>query len=121
MKRLLVFVLALSLGQASVALAGESLLDSAKRVTKEMTEAQTAPAQAPRIEKTGPVTKRGPAFAALQGAQGQPSLENSGMRKRTKWMIAIGAAVGFAAAAYTIDHRVVDNTPSSLGTRGDGL
>ena len=115
MKRLLVFVLALSLGQSSVALAGESLLESAKRVTKEMTETQTAP----RVEKSG--AKRGPAFAALQGGRGQQTLENSGMRKRTKLMIALAAVVGFAAAAYTVDNRVEDTTPSTLGTRGDGL
>ena len=121
MKRLLVFALALSLGQSSVAFAGESLLESAKRVTREMTQAQTVSTQAPRIEKSGPATKRGPAFAALQGAQGPPTLENSGMRKRTKWMIAMAAVVGFVAAAYTVDHRVEDPTPSSLGTREDGL
>ena len=41
------------------------------------------------------------------------------MRKRTKMMIAIGLGVGFAAGAYTIDHHVLDVTPSSLGTRQD--
>ena len=121
MRRLLVFVLALSLGQSSVALAGESLLESARRVTREMTQAQTVSTQAPRIEKSGPATKRGPAFAALQGGQGQQTLENSGMRKRTKFMIALAAVVGFAAAAYTVDSKVEDTTPSTLGTRGDGL
>ena len=122
MKRLLVFVLALSLGQSSVALAGESLLESAKRVTKEMTEAQAASTHAPRGEKSGPVGKSPvQAYAALQGPQGQQTLENSGMRKRTKFMIALAAVVGFAAAAYTVDNRVEDTTPSSLGTRGDGL
>ena len=38
MKRLLVFALAMSLGQSSVAFAGETLLESAKRVTRQVTE-----------------------------------------------------------------------------------
>jgi hypothetical protein len=41
------------------------------------------------------------------------------MSKRMKAIIWLAAGVGFAATAYTIDHKVQDNTPSSLGTRKD--
>jgi hypothetical protein len=34
-------------------------------------------------------------------------------------MIFVAAAVGFAATAYAIDHKVQDVTPSTLGTRED--
>jgi hypothetical protein len=34
-------------------------------------------------------------------------------------MIYLAAGVGLAGAAWTIDHHVVDVTPSSLGTRKD--
>jgi hypothetical protein len=54
----------------------------------------------------------------LEG-QELPALARSGMRKRTKILIYVAAGVGFAAAAYSIDHHVQDITPSSLGTRKD--
>jgi len=41
------------------------------------------------------------------------------MSRRTKVLIWLAAGVGFAATAYTIDHKVRDDTPSSLGTRKD--
>jgi hypothetical protein len=41
------------------------------------------------------------------------------MSKSKKFLIAAAAAVGFVAAAYAIDHKVQDVTPSSLGTRED--
>jgi hypothetical protein len=41
------------------------------------------------------------------------------MSKRMKAIIWLAAGVGFAATAYAIDHKVQDNTPSSLGTRKD--
>ena len=65
------------------------------------------------------VARTSPAARAGQGAQQAPGLESSGMSKRTKVMIAIGAAAGFAAVAYAIDRGVVNNTPSTLGTRKD--
>jgi hypothetical protein len=55
----------------------------------------------------------------MQSAHAEPGLEAAGFRKRTKVMIAIGAAVGFAAVVYAIDHGVVNNTLSSLGKRKD--
>ena len=57
-----------------------------------------------------------PAFQAQGG-----TLSKSGMKKSTKMMIYLGLAVGFAASVWTIDHNVLDVTPSSLGTRKDGL
>ncbi len=115
MKRLVVFALALSLGQSSVAFAGETLLESARRVTRQVTEAQQEQPKKNAVEIKRPAQPR----ASLQ--QGQQSLEASGMRKRTKWMIVMGAVVGFVGAAYAIDHSVEDFTPSTLGTREDGL
>jgi hypothetical protein len=41
------------------------------------------------------------------------------MKTRTKVMIYLAAGVRLAAAAWTIDHKVVDVTLSSLGTRKD--
>ena len=41
------------------------------------------------------------------------------MGKGKKTLIYIGLAVGFAASVWTIDHKVLDVTPSSLGTRQD--
>jgi hypothetical protein len=52
-------------------------------------------------------------------AQEQPGLESSGMSKKKKVMIGLAFAAGFAAVAYTIDHKVLDVTPSTLGTRQD--
>ena len=46
-------------------------------------------------------------------------LSKSGMGKGKKTLIYIGVGVGFAATAWTIDHNVLDITPSSLGTRQD--
>jgi hypothetical protein len=42
------------------------------------------------------------------------------MSKRTKIMIYLAAGVGLAGTAWAIDHKVLDVTPSSLGTRRDG-
>ena len=55
---------------------------------------------------------------AYQQAEGG-NLSKSGMKKSTKALIYIGIAVGFAASVWTIDHNVLDVTPSSLGTRQD--
>ena len=41
------------------------------------------------------------------------------MSKRKKVMIAVGAAAAFGIVAYSIDRGVVNNTPSTLGTRKD--
>ena len=41
------------------------------------------------------------------------------MSRGKKALIYIGLGVGFAAGAYTIDHHVLNVTPSSLGKRLD--
>jgi hypothetical protein len=105
MRRVLVLALILSLGNASAALAGETLLASATRIARE-----AAPGASARESVSG----RAPALA-----QGQPALATSGMSKRKKIVIALLAGVGFAATAYTIDQKVQDVTPSTLGTRKD--
>jgi hypothetical protein len=118
MKRFLVIALVASFSSASV-LADESLLTSGTRHAQQIARTDAASAASP-----GPATPAGisvvigkPAAPALQEAPG--TLTRSGMRKRTKMMIALGIGLGFAASVWTIDHRVLDITPSSLGTRED--
>ena len=106
MRRVIVFACVLSLGHASAALAGETLLTSATRLAREVAQDMSLSATAP-----------GRSFTAAQ--PGQPGLETSGMSKRKKTLIWLVAGVGFAAVAWTIDHKVIDVTPSSLGTRKD--
>ena len=126
MNRLVVLTLIASVGSGSLAVAGESLAQSGSRIIREA-EAQAvatgsvaatsspaspiAASQASWVNRIGGVSP-----AALQG---QPVLSNSGLRKRTKVMIYLAAGVGFAATAYAIDHKVLNVTPSSLGTRKD--
>jgi len=105
MRRVLVLALIVSLGNASAALAGETWLASATRIARE------AASGAPVRESVSP--------SAPALAQGQPALATSGMTKRKKILIALIAGVGFAAAAYTIDRKVQDVTPSTLGRRQD--
>ena len=106
-RRLLVLTLIGSLYTGSLAFAGESLLQSGVRIGAEVGRVP----QAPPV-----VTPR--RAASLQG-QEQPALASSGMRRRTKILLYVAAGVAFAASAYSIDHHVVNVTPSSLGTRKD--
>ncbi|SRR6266849_10268840 len=108
MRRCLVFVLVLWLGNTSAAF-GETLLASATRLARE-----AARAQAP-LQTTSVAAPR----STLAMQQEAPALATSGMSRRTKVLIWLAAGVGFAATAYTIDHKVRDDTPSSLGTRKD--
>ena len=103
MKQMIALALVGLLGSASGAFAEGALLSSATRHAAEMG----------RTEARKPV-----AAAATQGQTG-PTLESSGMRKRTKILIALAASVGFVATVYAIDHHVLDVTPSTLGTRQD--
>ena len=121
MHRLLVFALVASIGNVSVAFAGESILKSGARHVQQMAAAEaTIPAQAP-------VPAALPAGAVVQvGEKATPAyqqdggnLSKSGMKKSTKMMIYAGIAVGFVASLWAIDHNVLDITPSSLGTRQD--
>lgn len=112
MRRSLVFALLLSVGHASVAMAGESLLQSGKRITRQAADARVASAAnalaAKRLRGDGGVQ---PAL------QAQTTLAQSGLRKRTKLLIAIGVAAAFGGVAVAIDRGVEDSTPSSLGQR----
>jgi len=118
MKRFLVFALVASFSSASVAFADESLLTSGTRHAQQIARVEAvSPASGPVTPAGVAVTIGKPAAPALQEAPG--TLGRSGMRKRTKMMIALGIAVGFAASVWTIDHNVLDITPSSLGTRED--
>ena len=100
MKRLVVFVAVAMVAGPAPTWAQETLVESAMRVGRNL--ARTAkPVRATHTQQP-------------------PGLETaSGLSKRTKIMIAIAAAAGFAAVAYSIDRNVVNNTPSTLGTRKD--
>jgi hypothetical protein len=106
MTRLLVLGLVASLGNAPVAFAGETLLASGTRIVRDLADSQPAPV----IHAGRPVA---------QAQDTQPGIASSGLRKRTKIAIALGAAAAFAAVALTIDRKVENTTPSSLGTRQD--
>ena len=110
MRRVIVIALVLWLGNTSAAMAGEALLASAARFARE-----AARAQAPSRSTSGAAPRS--TFALAQ--QAQSGLASSGMSKRKKAFIWLAASVGFAATAYTIDHKVQDNTLSSLGARKD--
>ena len=103
-------VLVVFLGNTSAAVAGETLLASATRLARD-----AARAQAPSLTTSVAAPHSTLAFAE----QGQPTLVSSGMSRRKKALIWLAAGVGFVATAYTIDHKVLDNTLSSLGTRKD--
>jgi len=109
MRRLLIFTLVLWLGNTSSAVAGETLLASATRLAR---QAARAPSPSALV-----ATPRSTLALAQQGSP--PVLAASGLSKRMKVVIWLAAGVGFAAAAYTIDHKSLDNTPSTLGTRKD--
>ena len=123
MNRLLILTLIASLGSGSAAFAGESLVQSATRIVRE-------DARAPGVATNSSTSSLAPsqratwaarvAAGSTEALQAQaPVLSNSGMKKRTKILIYVAAGVGFAATAYAIDHKVLDVTPSSLGTRKD--
>ena len=112
MRRSLVFALILSLGHASMAIAGETLLQSGQRITRQVSEAR--PASAPKALEARRLRTGGDRQPALQS---QPGLAQSGLRKRTKILIAMSLAAAFAGAAYAIDSGVEDSTPSSRGER----
>jgi hypothetical protein len=121
-RRLLVLTLIGSLGTGSLAFAGESLLQSGVRIGAEVGRASTAPASdsQPAISSSSrlrPEVAR--ERAASFQSQEAPALATSGMRRRTKILLYVAAGVAFAASAYSIDHHVVNVTPSSLGTRKD--
>lgn len=112
MRRSLVFALILSLGHAPVAIAGETLLQSGQRIARRVAESR------PRLAPNAFEAKGIRADRDLQPAlQTQPGLASSGLRKRTKTLIAVGIAAAVAGVMYAIDRGVEDNTPSSRGER----
>jgi len=123
MKRLLAFGLIITMGSASTLFAGEPLLVSATRLARETVATVTVSPTADRTAKELGVTSfakaAGVGEPALAAQQGGGVISTSGLKKRTKTMIFIGAAAGFVGIAYGIDHKVRDVTPSSLGTRED--
>ncbi len=120
--RILVFTLMTSLGSGSLAFAGEGLLQSGSRIVQEPGRSQGQMATSntrPIFSNDALVNRIDPARSGMLLGQDQPVLEKSGMRKRTKLLIYVAAGVGFAVTAYTIDHHVLNVTPSTLGTRKD--
>ncbi len=105
--RALILIGVMALGQVTPALAGGSLLQSATRLAREAARDLPVPARV--------ATGTAPSRAAEQ----QGTLAESGMSKRKKLLIALGAFVAAAAGMYAIDKGVEDNTPSSKGTRKD--
>ena len=124
LRRLLILTLLTSFGSGSLAFAEASLLQSGTRIAGALgrtpTTMPTPDSRAVPANPAGKLVVRNPSLRAerLEG-QDLPALAHSGMRKRTKILIYLTAGVGFVTAAYTIDHHVVDVTPSSLGTRKD--
>ena len=121
--RLLVLSLIASVGSGSIAFAEEGRLESGSRIVQEVGRAQgllaAASARAIAASQVATLVNRiDPARSEARQGQ-EPTLSRHGMRKRTKIMIYVAAGVGFAATAYTIDHKVLNVTPSTLGTRKD--
>jgi hypothetical protein len=116
MKRLFALALVVSIGNASVAFAGESLLAAGTRHVQQITvESSSVPAR-PATAAALPVGQ--PATPSLQ-ADGGRTLSKSSMSKGTKVLIYAGLIAGFVVSAYEIDKHVLNLTPSSLGTRKD--
>ena len=92
------------LGQVPAVMAGGSLMQSANRLARESGRDTPVP--------------RAVAPARYQTAQ-QGTLAESGMSNRKKMLLVLVGALGVAGGMYAIDRGVVDNTPSSKGTRKD--
>ncbi len=108
MRRVLTFALILALGHATVA-TGQSLLDSARRAARDL-----EPAMATSRVARAPSVRRDVGRLAVQGQSG---LTSSGLSARRKVLILLAIGVGVAGAAYAIDRRIEDPTPSSRGER----
>ena len=120
MKRLVAMVLIVTLGNASAAIAEESLLASAARAVRAMSGEQTV--KQPKTERPLQMTSFAKAAGVREAALAQQqggALSTSGLSKRSKTLIIAAVAVAYVGIAYGIDHKVRDVTPSSLGTRDD--
>jgi hypothetical protein len=123
-RRLVVLTLIGSLGSSSLAFAGEIQLQSGLRIAGEVGRVSvTLPASDARTvltDRAGRLAFRlTPVRAEALDGQGAPALATSPMRKRTKILIYAAAGVGFGVAAYAIDRKVLNITPSTLGSRKD--
>jgi hypothetical protein len=124
MSRLVALTVVMSLGASPLTYAGEGLMQSASRIVHQQvadgTGHNSTVSRAVTVADRGkPPSLLGSPAVGAQNAQ-QQVLSKAGMRTRTKVMIYLAAGVGLAAAAWQIDHSVLDVTPSSLGTRRDG-
>jgi hypothetical protein len=124
MSRLVALTLVFSLSASSFTFAGEGLMQSGVRIVQQQVTQDNRPAPAaPRSVAVSDSAARLSGFSASSAAatqEGPAVLSKSGMSKRTKVMIYLAAGVGLAGTAWAIDHKVLDVTPSSLGTRRDG-
>lgn len=117
MHRLVALVLVGSMGGVTTAFAGDSILTSGTRLVRQLAVEAAASVPAATVVSRPDAAQRHQSSMAYQAEGGR--LSQSQMGKGKKALIYIGLAVGFAASAWTIDHRVSDSTPSSLGTRKD--
>jgi hypothetical protein len=118
MNRLLVFALMISLGNASVAVAGETLLQAATRAAEELVAAEASSAQAAHARAAVPgLNKTTPERQRVNFQQAPPGLQSSGLGRGSKLLIGLGIAASFVGIAMAIDSRVEDNTPSTKGER----
>jgi len=119
MNRLLVFALVASIGNASAAFAGESILTSGARHAQQLAVADASAKSATPVATPAGATvtvgqKATPSFQAEGG-----TLSKSGMSKSKKLLIYAAIGAGFTASAFAIDRHDLNLTPSSLGTRKD--
>jgi hypothetical protein len=123
MSRLVALTVVISLWASSFTFAGEGLMQSGARIVHEQVTQNTgrASAAARTLAVNDSARSSGViASNAVAMQEGPAVLSKSGMSKRTKVMIYLAAGVGLAGTAWAIDHKVLDVTPSSLGTRRDG-
>jgi len=124
MKRLFAVALIASLGLPSIAFAEGPIAQAASKSIRETTAPATEAVKSEGLS-TGfasyasvsgvkPVTS-----AAALAQQGGGAVSQTGMKKSTKLLIYAAVAGAFAGTAYSIDRKVKNVTPSSLGTRHD--
>jgi hypothetical protein len=122
MSRLVALTVVISLWASAVTFAGEGLMPSGTRIVQQQVaqDARRAREAAPSVAASNSGKSGLGASNAAAMQEGPAVLSKSGMSKRTKVMIYLAAGVGLAGTAWAIDHKVLDVTPSSLGTRRDG-
>jgi hypothetical protein len=123
MSRLVALTVVISLSASPLTFAGEGLMQSGTRIVRQQVTSEARPSPAPVRSLAANESAASSGFNASNAAamqEGPAVLSKSGMSKRTKVMIYLAAGVGLAGTAWAIDHKVLDVTPSSLGTRRDG-